>query len=98
MPLRWAFVAGRHSPPTGRAETPPAVDEAVRWGVPKHRSSAAAVEQPTAVCPECGAMVPVIGGGWLTVHREGSAEYVYPRGSSQRCPGSLLRMRTPEPE
>jgi hypothetical protein len=44
-----------------------------------------------ATCPECGASVPVVGGRWLYVHREGSAEYAYPRGDNAlRCPGSLF--------
>jgi len=43
-----------------------------------------------AVCPECGALVPVVQGHWLLVHREGSSEYAYPRGHDARCPGSLL--------
>ena len=44
-----------------------------------------------ATCPECGASVPIVGGRWLYVHREGSAEYAYPRGDgAQRCPGSLF--------
>jgi hypothetical protein len=44
-----------------------------------------------ATCPECGASVPVVGGRWLYVHREGSAEYAYPRGNrAARCPGSLF--------
>jgi len=44
-----------------------------------------------ATCPECGASVPVVGGRWLYVHREGSAEYAQPRGANGlRCPGSLF--------
>ena len=47
-----------------------------------------------ATCPECGASVPVVGGRWLYVHREGSAEYAYPRGDgAARCPGSLFPVR-----
>jgi adenine-specific DNA methylase len=42
-----------------------------------------------AVCPECGALAPLVQ-GWLQVHREGSAEYAYPRGQEYRCKGSLL--------
>ena len=57
-----------------------------RWLEPLH----------TAVCPQCGAAVPVVGARWLSVHREGSAEYAYPRGSSQRCLGSLLPVSAPE--
>ena len=49
-----------------------------------------------ATCPECGASVPVVGGRWLYVHREGSAEYAYPRGNSAvRCPGSLFPVGPP---
>jgi hypothetical protein len=48
-----------------------------------------------ASCPECGASVPIVAGRWLHVHREGSAEYAYPRGSGpRRCPGSLLPVST----
>lgn len=43
-----------------------------------------------ATCPECDAMVPLVGERWLGVHRTGSAEYSYPRGPRNRCPGSLL--------
>ncbi len=49
-----------------------------------------------ATCPECGASVPVVGGRWLYVHREGTAEYAYPRGDSGlRCPGSLFPVASP---
>jgi adenine-specific DNA methylase len=43
-----------------------------------------------AICPECGALVPLVQGHWLLVHREGSSEYAYPRGEDGRCPGSML--------
>ena len=43
-----------------------------------------------AFCPECGALVPLVHGRWLQVHRHGSAEYAYPRGQAHRCSGSLL--------
>jgi hypothetical protein len=43
-----------------------------------------------AICPECDALVPLVDGQWLGVHRYGSAEYAYPRGRVQRCRGSLL--------
>lgn len=43
-----------------------------------------------AFCPECGALVPLVHGRWLQVHRQGSAEYAYPRGQDHRCSGSLL--------
>lgn len=47
--------------------------------------------EPRAVCPECAAVVPLVGDRWLQVHRQGSSEYVYPRGAGgARCPGSLL--------
>jgi len=58
--------------------------------MPNHPSSAAGVGRQTATCPECGAIVAVLGGRWLAVHREGSPEYAYPRGVSDRCFGSLL--------
>jgi hypothetical protein len=49
-----------------------------------------------ATCPECGASVPVVGGRWLYVHREGSPEYAYPRGdNAARCPGSLFPVAPP---
>jgi hypothetical protein len=62
----------------------------------RHQSSVGEVKEPTAACPECGATVAVLGGGWLAVHRKGSAEYAYPRGANQRCPGSLLSTPTPD--
>jgi adenine-specific DNA methylase len=43
-----------------------------------------------AVCPACGALVPLAQERWLQVHREGSAEYAYPRAGERRCAGSLL--------
>jgi len=58
--------------------------------MPKHQARQSNVTG-RATCPECGASVPVVGGRWLYVHREGSAEYAYPRGSGgARCPGSLF--------
>ena len=58
--------------------------------MPNHATSAPGVGRQIATCPECGAAVPVLGGRWLAVHREGSAVYAYPRGVTERCPGSLL--------
>ena len=58
--------------------------------MPKHQTRQSSVTG-RATCPECGASVPVVGGRWLYVHREGSAEYAYPRGDNgARCPGSLF--------
>ena len=58
--------------------------------MPKHQARPSNVTV-RATCPECGASVPVVGGRWLYVHREGSAEYAYPRGNGgARCPGSLF--------
>lgn len=58
--------------------------------MPKHQTRQSNVTG-RATCPECGASVPVVGGRWLYVHREGSAEYAYPRGNGgARCPGSLF--------
>jgi hypothetical protein len=52
--------------------------------------------EPRAICPECAAVVPLVGDRWLQVHRQGSAEYVYPRGEGRaRCPGSLLLAESP---
>jgi hypothetical protein len=47
---------------------------------------------PRALCPECGVSVPVVGIRWLIAHRADSTEYAFPRGSNDRCPGSLLRV------
>jgi len=88
-------VAGRHSRPPARVETPPDVVETSGADVLRHLSSGGGLAEPTAVCPECGATVAVLGGGWLAVHRQGSSEYAYPRGHSQRCAGSLLSMPAP---
>jgi hypothetical protein len=52
-------------------------------------------EQPRARCPECGAVIPLIGTRWLAAHREGVVEYSYRPGSGARCPGSLLLTPTP---
>jgi hypothetical protein len=62
--------------------------------LPGYRSSGGDAEEPQAVCPECGATVLLLGAGWLAVHQRGSALYAYPRGPSERCPGSLLPMPT----
>jgi hypothetical protein len=58
--------------------------------MPRRLTSSPAVGDSLVACPECGASVPLVGLRWLAVHREGSAEYVYPRGARDRCPGSLL--------
>ena len=46
-----------------------------------------------ARCPECGAMIPLIGSQWLAAHREGVVEFSYRPGSGARCAGSLLLTR-----
>jgi hypothetical protein len=43
-----------------------------------------------AVCPHCGASVPLVRDRWLHVHNEGSTDYVIPRADQPRCPGSFL--------
>ena len=48
-----------------------------------------------ARCPECGAMIPLIGLRWLAAHREGVVEFSYRPGSGARCAGSLLLAVTP---
>jgi ribosomal protein S27AE len=59
--------------------------------MPVTRRAPLASGESQAVCPECGVSVPLVGDRWLQVHRQGSAEYVYPRGNAgARCPGSLL--------
>lgn len=46
-----------------------------------------------AICPECGATVPLIRQRWLQVHNEGSAQYIFPGPDRPRCPGSLILTR-----
>ena len=64
--------------------------------MPNQQPTAADNGRHTATCPECGATVPVLGGHWLAVHHEGSPDYVYPRGFSERCFGSLLTVHESE--
>jgi len=49
-----------------------------------------------AVCPHCGARVPLVRDRWLLVHNEGSTEYVIPGPDRPRCPGSFLQILRPE--
>ena len=66
--------------------------------MPEHSEPPLVKSDVRASCPECGATVPVVAGRWLHVHREGSAEYAYPRGGGpRRCPGSLLPISFPQP-
>ena len=43
-----------------------------------------------ATCPECGAVVHSSESAGSACTRTGTAEYPYPRGQRNRCPGSLL--------
>ena len=43
-----------------------------------------------AVCPECGALVPLVRDRWLHVHNVGSAAYMFPGPDRPRCPGSFI--------
>lgn len=43
-------------------------------------------------CPECGALVDLLRGRWILVHREGSSGYEFPAQGRRRCPGSLLQV------
>jgi hypothetical protein len=54
--------------------------------------------ESTAICPECSASVPIMGGRWLVAHRAGSAQYPYPQAVRERCPGSLLVVPAPTPQ
>lgn len=50
-----------------------------------------------ALCPRCGACVPLIRNRWLHVHNEGSADYVFPRADRPRCLGSFMPANQPTP-
>ena len=46
-----------------------------------------------AICPECGAYVPLVRERWLHVHNEGSPTYIFPGPDRPRCPGSFMPVR-----
>jgi hypothetical protein len=98
MRLRW-LVGRRAFGRAGPGPRPRLPNDKAREGGdgPRIRSFKAAVGQPTATCPECGAAVPLIGVGWLAVHHEGSAAPAYPPRDSLRCPGSFVRMTPSAP-
>lgn len=41
-------------------------------------------------CVECGALVPLVRGRWLTLHSRGSSDYTFRVGGYRRCPGSFM--------
>lgn len=41
-------------------------------------------------CVECGALVPLVRGRWLSLHSFDSGDYVFEAGGYRRCPGSFM--------
>ena len=43
-----------------------------------------------AICPECGALVPLVRDRWLHLHNVGSTAYTFAGPDRPRCPGSFI--------
>jgi hypothetical protein len=96
-PLFWGPVAGREPCWLGPGPRPSIRGHSRGVDVRKHRSASPTIDHTTAGCPECDAVVRLIGVRWLAAHEPGGVKAAYPRAVNRRCPGSLLAVHPPAP-